>query len=673
MASFFSELKRRNVYKVAVAYAVVAWLLIQLASILFPTFEAPPWVMKVFIAAVALGFPLALVFAWAFELTPEGIKRTEDVAPNESIAPKTGRKLTVLVAVVAAIAIGLLLFQLLRPRSGETRPAASTSAAVDKSIAVLPFDNFNKDPENAYFADGIQDEILTRLAKIDDLKVISRTSTQRYKSSPENLPEIAKQLGVAHVIEGSVQKAGDQVRVTVQLIRAATDSHIWAETYDRKLTDIFAVQTDIAENIARTLRARLSGREKEAVAEKPTENPEAYDAYLRGLALWNKLTSSPEDLNETVRHFTRATELDPKFALAWASLASIHIFTYAEIDATPRRLALGKAALDRAIALQPDHGEVHFAQGMYEYRGRRDFEAALAAFEKARERSTNKVAAIEFSAYVKRRQGKWDEALRLHAESMELDPRNPILLSETAVTYRALRRFKETHALLNRTREIEPNSPGVLVMHAEVFAAEGDLAAAKALVDRLPLDGRDPLILHARLRLWVLSRQYPEAIKAVRNLMTGQEQYPATFMAGYRASLGICEALAGNAAAAKEELTWARDELAAIRASGDSGAVILKQLILVHGFLRDKPAVDRLAAEARPEIESDALAGPGIETVLAAARAQLGEVDAAVAAVKKLLAKPGEASLTPALLRLDPLWDPLRSDPRFQELADAKP
>ena len=673
MGSFFRELKRRNVYKVAVAYAVVAWLLIQLASILFPTFEAPGWVMKVFIALVALGFPLALIFAWAFELTPEGLKRTEDVSPNESIAPKTGRKLMVLVGVVAAIAIGLLLFQLLRSKAGDPRTTGSTPAAIDKSIAVLPFDNFNRDPEDAYFADGIQDEILTRLAKIDDLKVISRTSTQRYKSSPGNLPEIAKQLGVAHIIEGSVQKSGEQVRVTVQLIRAATDSHVWAETYDRKLTDIFAVQTDIAENIARALRARLSGREKEAVAEKPTENPDAYDAYLRGLALWNKLTSAPEDLSETVRHFTRATELDPSFAIAWASLASAHIFTYAEIDATPRRLALGKEALDRAIALQPDHGEVHFAQGMYQYRGRRDFEAALLAFEKARASSANKVSAIEFSAYVKRRQGKWDEAIRLHSESIDLDPRNPILLSEAAVTYRALRRFKEAHALLNRTRNIEANNPGVLISHAEVFAAEGDLAAANALVERLPLDGRDPAILNARLRLWIVSREYSKAIAAVRNVIAAPEQPPAAFMAGYRLWLGIAEALAGNAPAATEELTFARDTLMGMRASGDSGLQILWQAILVNGFLRDKAAVDQLAADARPQIENDVLSGPITETVLAIARAQIGETDVAIAAVKDLLAKPGENALTPALLRLDPFWDPLRSDPRFQELADAKP
>ena len=677
MSSFFRELKRRNVYKVAVAYAVVAWLLIQLASILFPTFEAPAWVMKVFIAALAFGFPLALIFAWAFELTPEGIKRTEDVAPNESIVSKTGRKLMAGVAVVAAAALALLLFQLFRPKADLVKGMRSTSgvdaAAADKSIAVLPFDNFNRDPENAYFADGIQDEILTRLAKIDDLKVISRTSTQRYKSSPENLPEIAKQLGVANILEGSVQKAGDQVRVTVQLIRAASDSHIWAETYDRKLVDIFAVQTDIAENIAKSLRARLSGREQEAVSERPTRNPEAYDAYLRGLVLWNKLTTSPDDLYETVRLFTRASELDSNFAVAWASLCVAHVFVYAELEETPQRLGLARAALDRAIALQPDHGDVHFAQGMYQYRGERNFEAALAAFEKSRQRSANRVSAIEFSAYVKRRQGKWKEALRLHDEGKELDPRNPILLSEAAGTYRALRRFDEAHALLRRSQEIEPGNLSLQAMEAELLIAQGRLTEAEPMLDHVPLDGRDPQIFRGRIRLWMFARRYAEAISAIRAVISNPGDTSPVFIARYRSLLGILEALAGNAAAAKDELTRAGDALTAVRASGDTNVHLARDLILTHAFLGDKAAVDRLASELADDIERDALDGPSIEAVLAIARAQFGEADAAIKAVKQLLEKPGENSLTPAMLRLDPLWDPLRGDPGFQELAGSTP
>src|SRR5213593_2977770 len=285
--TFFGELKRRNVYKVAIAYAVVAWLLLQAASILFPTFEAPPWTMKVFVAAIALGFPIAVVLAWAFELTPEGIKRAEDVDLSKSVRRKTGRKLDFFIIAVLLLVIAILVFQRLHP---SVSPAVSS--ALEKSIAVLPFENLSEEKANAYFADGIQEEILTRLASIADLKVISRTSTQRYQSKPGNLAEIAKQLGVANILEGRVQKVANQVRVNVQLINAQTDSHLWAETYDRKLTDIFEVESEIAKRIAESLQAKLTGREEQALAVKPTNNPEAYDAYLRGLAFEARYYSS---------------------------------------------------------------------------------------------------------------------------------------------------------------------------------------------------------------------------------------------------------------------------------------------------------------------------------------------------------------------------------------------
>src|SRR5438132_1036836 len=284
--NFFSELKRRNVYKVAVAYAVVSWLIIQIATQVFPFFEVPDWAVRLVVLLLILGFPASLILSWAFEITPEGIKREPGVLPNESITRPTGRRIMGLTIVVAIIAAGLLGFQLLRRVQTATpqQSEVATASISEKSIAVLPFENLSDDKANAYFADGVQDEILTRLSKIADLKVISRTSTQHYKSAPENLPEIARQLGVAHILEGSVQKSGDAVRVTVQLIKAANDSHLWADTYDRKLTDIFSVETEVAKAIADQLQARLTGLEQQVIAAKPTDNPEAYDAYLRGLA-----------------------------------------------------------------------------------------------------------------------------------------------------------------------------------------------------------------------------------------------------------------------------------------------------------------------------------------------------------------------------------------------------
>ena len=674
MSSFFGELKRRNVYKVAVAYAVVAWLLIQLASILFPTFDAPAWVMKVFIAAVAFGFPLAVVFAWAFELTPEGIKRTEDVTAADTAGARPSRGFAVLIGMIAllAAAVSLLQFTSWNPARGGGAQSGG-SASPEKSIAVLPFENLSRDPDNAYFADGMQDEILTRLAKIADLKVISRTSTLRYKSSRPHLPEIAKQLGVAHIVEGSVQKSGEQVRVTVQLIHAGTDSHLWAETYDRKLTDIFAVESEIAEKIARTLHARLTGNEQQAVAAKPTENPEAYEAYLRGLALWNTLSTSAEDYHKTVLYYERAVQLDPKFAVAWAALCVAQTMIYAELDQTPQQLARAKHALDSAVALAPDAGETHFAHGTYLYRGVRDYEGALVAFGKARARSPNQVDPIEFTSYVKRRQGKWDEALALEREALELDPRNTILLSETALTYRAVRRINEAQALIDRGLELEPRDPRLLLQKAETYEAQGNPEAAGKLLERVSIEGQNIVFAGAHIRHALFLRDYAEAIRILRKALGAQEFLPKSWAAGLRVWLGISESLSGNADAANAALVEARRELEGLRAEGDKAPRIATHLLLACSFLRDPECVEREAALLESEIRADAVGGPDLALAVAMGRAQLGQLDAVIASLAQLLQTPGETSLTPALLRLDPLWDPVRSDQRFQRLSENDP
>jgi len=669
MNFFFRELKRRNVYKVAAGYAVVGWLVVQIASTILPTFHAPEGLLQGFVIIVALGFPVALIIAWAFEMTPEGMKRTENVSPDEPIPQWSKRKFGFFIAGTAIVATTLLAFQLIRSRPAQKQ---LVSVVPEKSIAVLPFENRSEEKANAFFADGIQDEILTRLARIADLKVISRTSTQRYKSSPENLPEIAKQLGVAHVLEGSVQKAGEEVRVTVQLIRGATDSHVWAETYDRKLTDILAVESEIAGTIARALQAKLTPREQQAVAAKPTESPEAYEAYLRGLAIWNKLTVLPEDYDEMIKHLSRAVALDPRFALAWSFLSVAQSYNYRQFDSTPQRAALAKEAFERARSLQPDLGEAHFAEGMYCYKVLQDYDKALKAFQKARERSANRAMAVEFSSYVKRRQGKWDDALTLHAESLELDPRNPIILSEAATTYRALRRFDEAHALIDRAREIEPENAQLIAQKAEVYLAQGDLAAAERLIKSLPIEGGDPGVTMTWVRFRMVTRQYPEAIRTLKMVLAEPGKLPnpfAAIAANYRAELAITEALAGNPEA-KAGLERAREELTSIHAQGGAMNWTETMLLLVAGFLQDKATVDAVAAQLRDRIENDSLSGPLLEETIAIARAHLGETEAALKSVKQLLQTPADTSLTPALLRADPLWDPLRNDPRFQELAE---
>src|SRR5438552_2746964 len=375
LRNFVSELKRRNVYKVAIAYAVVAWLLIQIATQVFPFFEIPNWAVRLIVLVIIVGFPIALIIAWAFELTPEGLKRTE-VA--DELPKKSSRNRAWIYVVIIAGAISVSLFFL--GRYTATSKQSGSAELPAKSIAVLPFESLSEDKANAYFADGIQEEILTRLAKIADLKVISRTSTQQYQSKPGNLFEIAKQLGVANILEGSVQKAADQVRVNVQLIQVASDSHLWADTYDRKLVDIFGVESEIAKAIAESLQAKLTGGEQQALAVKPTNNPEAYDAYLRGLALEAR-ASSPTDSEKVVGFYERSVQLDPTFALAWARLSRANSQVYfGGLDRTSARRDAAERALNTAQKLQPNSSETLLAQAYYQYWVLRDYELAKATF-----------------------------------------------------------------------------------------------------------------------------------------------------------------------------------------------------------------------------------------------------------------------------------------------------
>ena len=659
MRAFLAELKRRNVYKVAVAYAAIAWLLIQVTTQTFPFFEIPNWAVRLVVLLLVIGFPIALVIAWAFELTPEGIKRTDEL-PRK----KRGGRAWLAIAIAAAV-LSVAVFFL--GRYTAPRGEAATAA---KSIAVLPFENRSEEKANAYLADGIQDEILTRLAKIDELKVISRTSTARYKSSPEKVPEIARQLEVEHVLEGSVQKAGDQVRVTVQLIRAATDSHLWAETYDRKLTDIFAVQTDIAENIAKALRAKLTPGEQKAVAAKPTDNPAAYDAYLRGLAVWSSLNLAPENLQQMEHFYSEAVRLDPNFAVAWAFLSLVHTISYADYDPTSQRLAEAKRALDSAMQLQPDLGESYFALGIYRYRALRDYDGALRALEQAIERGVNRAMSLEFAGYVKRRQGKWDETLALHAKTVELDPRNPIIFSEQAVTLRGLRRFAEAHAAVDRALSIVPDSSVLLAQKAGIYAAEGNLEAAGEVIRRLPLDPQQPEISLAHFYHAMFTRRFDDAVRSVAQLLVRPEALPRHLRAGYRSRLGFAKRLSGDVKGGSLDLAEARSEFEALRAQSDRGEGFVEDIIIISGLLGDRATVEAYVPKLQGQIATDAYYGPVLEKAVAVARAQLGDADAAISIISGLLKKPGENSITTALLRADPSWDPLRGDPRFRALAD---
>ncbi len=449
--NFLAELKRRNVYKVAVAYAVVGWLVIQVSSTVLPTFHAPEWVVQTLVVLVAIGFPIALVIAWAFELTPEGLKRAEDVDLAMKRRPKSHAWIYV-VAVGAVLSIGLFMLG----RYGFREKNSSTVELPAKSIAVLPFDNLSEDKSNAYFAEGVQDEILTRLAKVADLKVISRTSTQHFKSAPDNLPQIAKQLGVMNILEGSVQKANDQVRVNVQLINALTDAHLWAETFDRKLTDIFAVESEIAKTIADTLQAKLTGSEKTAMSKKPTANPEAYELYLKGRFFWNKRTSA--DLRKAVDYFNQAIAKDSNYALAYAGLADAFAMypdygVEAPADAYPR----AKSAAMKVLELDNTLGQPHAALGLVYANFEHDFAKSIGEFERAAQLDPNYATAHQWINTGLEPTGQFDRSIAETKHAIELDPLSLIINADLAYSYFNARRFDDALAQSQKTLEIDPS------------------------------------------------------------------------------------------------------------------------------------------------------------------------------------------------------------------------
>ena len=441
LRNFFAELKRRNVYKVAIAYAVVAWLLMQVASQIFPFFEIPNWAVRLVVLLLVIGFPVAVILAWAFELTPEGIKRTEDVAPHETMTPRTGRKIDFVIIGVFALVIALLLYDRYRP--GKTSPSSN---ALQKSIAILPFENLSEEKANAYFAEGIQDEILTKLAAVRDLKVISRTSTAKYQSKPDNLKTVAQELGVSTILEGAVQRAGDKVRVNVQLIDSNSDSHLWAKSYDRELKDILAVESEVAEQIADALKANLSPSESHVLAAVRTQNTEAYDLFLRAQYEFHKAESSlaPDAYDRADAFYRQTLERDPNFAPAAAGLAYSRLSRHWFVSPlTAQELQEVKSIVDRALALAPDSPEPHFALGVFFYWGHRQYDEALAEFNRTLELQPNNASARQFCGWVYRRRGEWERSIADVRRAQELDPRDAQIPANLGATYAMLRQWKD--------------------------------------------------------------------------------------------------------------------------------------------------------------------------------------------------------------------------------------
>jgi serine/threonine protein kinase/TolB-like protein/Tfp pilus assembly protein PilF len=666
MNGFFDEVKRRKVYRVAAAYIIVAAGIIQLASAAFPAWDLPTSALRLVIVLLLIGFPLALILGWVFDVTPQGIRAT----PRAALG--THRRSNVIMLVATGVIISAVAGFFLLPRVSAHK--------VDKSIAVLPFENLSEDKANAYFAEGIQDEILTRLSKIADLKVISRTSTQHYKSAPQNLPEIARHLGVAHILQGSVQKSGDAVRVNVQLIKAANDSHLWADTFDRKLTDIFSVESEVAKAIADQLRAKLTGQEEQVIAAKPTDNPEAYDAYLRGLAYTLKTAITPANSLGAQKYLKEAVRLDPKFALSWALLSVVDSVGYLTQALQPT-VALreeARQAAETALTLQPNLGEAIFAHGEYNFACLRDYDAALRYFEQARQLLPNSSRIPQSLGNVVVTRGQWDRGESYYNEAERLDQRKVWLLRQRTAIYACLRRFPEALRKLDQVLNIIPDDVDTLVEKAAIAQAEGDLPRAAAILAPLHPAAEDYAALETQVYQAILERRPAPIIPRLKEILAKPDSALGFYNGELRFWLGWAQEVAGDHAAAQESWRRARSELEPLLKEQPENHILIEDLALTNMGLGEKAAALALSerAMAAIPIEKDAVQGPVPIEMFARVAAQMGEPDRAIAALQKLLSIPytgalpaGNPPLTPALLRLDPMFDPLRNDPRFQKLA----
>jgi serine/threonine protein kinase/Flp pilus assembly protein TadD len=600
-------------------------------------------------------------------------------ATTGTIPGKSRNRKALLISVVAALSVLALASLYFGASKRQPKPVPQSAAIPEKSIAVLPFENRSEEKANAYFADGIQDEILTRLSKIADLKVISRTSTQHYKSAPENLPEIARQLGVAHILEGSVQKSGDAVRVNVQLIRAATDSHLWADTFDRRLTDIFSVESEVAKAIAEQLRAKLTGREEQEIAAKPTDNPEAYDAYLRGLAYTLKPGNTPANALAAQKYLREAVRLDPEFALSWALLSYVDALGYISTALQPT-IALReevRQAADTALTLQPNLGEAIVAKGYYYYACLNDYDTAVRYFEQARQFLPNSSRIPESLAYVARRRGQWDRSESYFEEAERLDPRNVNLLTQRGLSYVILRRFSEALRKFDQVLDITPDDVSTLAEKAGIAQAEGDLPRAAALLAPLHPGVDDASASATQVYQAILERRPGQIIPRLKEMLAKPDPTLGYRHGELRFWLGWAQEVASDHAAAQESWRKARSELEPFLKEQPENFGLIGVLALTNMGLHDKTAAWALSQRAMAAIpmEKDPLSGPIPIEISARVAAQIGELDYAIVTLQKLLSIPypgplaENVPLTPALLRLDPMFDPLRGDPRFEKLA----
>ncbi len=645
MANFFAELKRRKVYRVAIAYAVVAWLLIQIATQVFPFFEIPNWAVRLVIVLLVLGFPVALILSWAFDLTPKGIIRTTDAIP--------------------------------KPRLDAAVP--------EKSIAVLPFENLSDDQQNTYFADGIQDDILSSLAKVADLKVISRTSVRQYRGGTRNLREIGVTLGVAHILEGTVRRFGNRVRVNAQLINARSDAQVWGDSFDREITDLFAMQSELAERIANALRANLSAREKASIQVHPTADLDAYDLYLRARDLfrWSGAGDPRHNGEKALKLLEQALARDPQFALAHALASRFHAelywFGYERSDA---RVAKAKAEAETALRIYPDLGDAHLALAYYHYYGSLEYDLARKEIALAQSAIPNDAEVWDAAAAVDRRQGRWEEAVANFEKARQLDPRNTAVIWNLSETYACLRRYAEAERGFAEGLVVNPHAHLFSLASAAIaLKKDGDTMALRAALDKIPRSF-DPggAVTTVAVRVSLINRDYAEAERLLR--VSSYDEFndggiggTAGGLDGYTFSKAWYEGLIargqGDMKRMQRAFESARRTVQADTRQCSEDAKTNSMLALIDAALGRKEDAMR---EGQHSVEllptsRDAYDGPLLATNLAVIYAQVGERNLALQQLAELMALPNGP--TPGTLRVEPEWDPLRGDPRFEKLAAA--
>jgi len=663
MSGFFEEVKRRKVYRVAVAYIIVAGGIIQIASAVFPAWELPNWSQRLVIVLLLAGFPIALILAWAFDVTPEGVRVT---APPLSLpAHHRGRR-----NLFILLGIGLLVSAV----AGFFILPRASARKVDKSIAVFPFENLSDDKENDFFADGMQDDILTNLSKIGDLKVISRTSVMSYRGKTANVREIGKQLGVSNILEGSVRRSGNKVRVNVQLIDANSDEHIWASDYDRDVTDVFAIQTDLAQKITDALQAKLSPAEKSRMERKPTENGEAYLAFVQAHNLQDAMEDL-EKLKQSEQLYARAIQLDPMFALAIARYSQLESWIVHTFERTNERREKARALAQQALRLQPDLPEAHLAMGFSLYYGDNDFEAALKEFKIAQRDLPNEAEGYLALGAIQRRLGKWPESTANLEKAASLNPKDSWVFQNLAFNYQMLRNFDAANKTIDRGLKVNPDGLSLWETKSKLAIAEkGDLSVSEQAlqaVKSIPMNNEAKLrITGARADVFLLERKYQEGLREAENVSDDLLAGIPAALCGKYYLVGFARKALHDETGARTALLKAKDLLEAqLKQSPDSPDLRI-QLAKVLAYLGEKDAAlteARHATEILPE-SKDAFGGPEITAGVAEVCGIVGENGRAIELLDGLLSRP--SAVTVPILKLSPAWDPLRGDPRFQALLD---